>query len=673
MIRREFLASLLLLVGCNEEDVKPVKVSKIQNAFQPPANQYPATTGETAFSFTDNTTPQGILGENLIYPLYLTWMVPAKGSLSLLVFLNGWNSGGNYLPTAAQQYLSDNNIAFVSIGKRGRNTIMPGYVNDNAHPGVVEQYRDASGAECYDIYQTIQYFLNNVVVTGQINTQKIFAYGSSGGGGNAIAMASKYPELFSIIVDWFGMSKYGSYPGDPGIAFLGWAVTNTGYTGAIQDSIGGPSVGSIGYTAGVNDAFYPARDHIRGVGNYKGKIYMYHYTGDTDVSVVHSDNLETQLIANGQTYIYHRSASIYTHGNFDLLNSIFDSVTPYGLHWVSDAKTLTAQTLPNSGTLFVAGFVVTSNFQVWCKRYIKNVVDPNIKYNQGRIGATALTYNVSANTYTMTPVFPTSPTEPYMFVYVVVGSIGMNYLVADGDTIAVSPKTLAKKPASLNYTWTLFYDLSDSDGYVLDDAGNVSNIIDLTGNNRPAWQQTRATRKAITSGGLSTPIYLLRGTSGTLASNVDSFTLTGTFSLVVKVNATTVGTDFNILGRGTSSLYIGPFGPYTHTQIVLKINGSTYQGQNNSTNTEAGTGLMVIGLRRDSSNNIYMYSKSAAGLFVYGPAGVLGNNSSAFDVGSIGGVAAVNQFNGTIYRVATSSDDIGATDMQTLLNSWYAS
>lgn len=676
MIRREFLASLVTLIGCGKEEIKPMRVNTLMNIISTPAaGGYTLTTGQTTFPMTDVTAPAGVPGENLVPELYLRWYVPAKGNLSLLVFLNGWSSGGDFLPIqSTRDYLTAHNIAIVSIGKRGRNAD-PGYTTDTGHGTNLENYRDASGIEPFDIYQTVQYFLSNIVTSGQIDTDKIFGYGTSGGGGNVLATASKFPDFFSMIVDWFGMAKYGSYPGDPDSSWKGWALDDVGYQGDIYLATGGPSIGGIGYVTGINDGYYLSRDHIRGIANFKGKLHMYHYTGDGYVAITQSDKLETALIANGQTYAYHRSTSVslYDHGNFDIEDSIFDSVTPYGLHWVTDAQNLTRTALANSGTMFVAGYVITRSFQLWTKRYRNNAsAYGGYRNNQGRTSACSLTYNVSSNTYQITAIFPTSPLEPYCFVNLIVGSWDIDVMIAENDIITLSPKTLNKQPGGLNYTWTLFYDLSDTDGYILDDAGNVSNLIDLTGHDRIAWQQTRASRKAVSGGGLLNPIYLMRSTSGTLNTLVESFQLTGTFSLIVKVNAVTVGTSKNILGRGTSGIYIEVKAPYTKTQIILNIGGTSFQPLNNSTNTENGTGLMVIGVRRDSSNNIYLYTKSAAGFFVYGPSGILGNSANAFDIASIGGVSTTNQFDGTIYRVATSQDDIGATDMQTLLNAWYA-
>lgn len=640
---------------------------------------FEALSGETSFPLTDSSDIKGIPGENLNKELYLTWQVPAKGNLKLLVFIHGWASGGQNNPgTAVLDYLFENNIAYISIGMRGRNTGVD-YANYSSEPntGDVEKYRDASGAEIFDIVATTEYFRQYVAAENQIDINKIWLYGISGGGGNSIAAIAKYPNYFAGVVDWFGMSKYAAYPGDPNIAFEGWGRTNLAYQALINYSTGASGINFIGYTAGdIGDAVILGRDHLRALADFKGKIHIYHYTGDGYVSIDHSDELEDVLIANSQDYEYHRStnSALYDHGKFDIDETYFDSVTPYGLHWVADMASISRVPSLSSGTAFVAGFKVFDDWEIWNKRYRKNTNHVSApyggRYNQGRIGACTVTYNLDTNEFTLTPVYPTTPLEPYSFINIVRDGVSMDYLVASGDTITVSPIALNKKPASLDYAWKWFHDLSDSDGVVIDDAGNVSNILDLTGNGYLAWQNTRATRKALSGGGLLNPIYLLRGTSGTLANNVNQATLTGAFTLVVKVNATDVTAGYNkkILGRGTDSLWIEDrFSG--KTQIKISIDATTISNGTSHSNTEIGTGLMVIGIRRTSGGDIYMYSKSAAGLFAYGNRG---NNAGVFDVGSIGGVSTTNVFAGTIYRTTGVEADIGDTDMQTLLNAWYA-
>jgi predicted acyl esterase len=65
---------------------------------------------------------------------------------------------------------------------------------------------DASGKEIHDIYDAIQYVQTNFPA---LVSDKVTISGYSGGGGNALAAASKFPDTFNVVVDHLGMSDYG--------------------------------------------------------------------------------------------------------------------------------------------------------------------------------------------------------------------------------------------------------------------------------------------------------------------------------------------------------------------------------------------------------------------------------------------------------------------------------
>jgi len=85
--------------------------------------------------------------------------------------------------------------------------------------------------------------------------------------------------------------------------------------------------------------------------NFNGKFYIYHWSGDGYVDPINSDLLISVLSANGKAYKDNRSSTLYHHGNFDLLDGVFDSGTPYGLDWANDAKTMKSKQLPNTNQL----------------------------------------------------------------------------------------------------------------------------------------------------------------------------------------------------------------------------------------------------------------------------------------------------------------------------------
>ena len=72
--------------------------------------------------------------------------------------------------------------------------------------GGAQGARDASGREIYDILDAVNYVKANFA---DRISDKIICWGSSGGGGNAMACACKLPDTFSCIISNSGMSDYG--------------------------------------------------------------------------------------------------------------------------------------------------------------------------------------------------------------------------------------------------------------------------------------------------------------------------------------------------------------------------------------------------------------------------------------------------------------------------------
>lgn len=629
---------------------------------------YEALSGETTFAMND------ILGESLTPELYIAYEVPAAGNCPLLVYLHGWDGGGGIIGAFHTQAIADlkaAGIAILGVGMRGRNTGTD-FANSSTD---VEEYRDASALELYDVKASIEYFVQSVAASGQINTSKYFVYGISGGGGNAFGLASKFPDLFSMIVSFYGISKYGTYTDDPNSSITSWYSDQLGFQSAIQKAVCGAPGGT-----GIIDAAYLARDHSRAVRNYAGKLYMYHDEGDNTVHKVLSDLVQTDLLAAGKTegtdFVYHESDDgSYGHGNHALSVDLYDGV--FGMEWLADALSLTKPSMPASGTLHVAGYVITDAFTLWIKKYRKNVTaTPRAQAmitNQGKFFAATVVYNNTNETYQITPII-SSTSDQYFFVDITKGAKTVMALVSASDTVTLQPKTVQKFPLDLSaYDWEVYFNFGDAtDGYVLDDQSKVSNVFDLTGNNHFAFQHTRATRAAIVSGSLDNGVMYLSGTSGTLAANVDSVTFSGEFTIVFSCDpdaATVTSLAGGIIGRGAGGASGILFGTFSG-KVQISIDSQTGTMLSSSTPTNSNVGKQAWFFRRDASNHIHAKCVNSSGTYDYGDMGEL---TGIFEWRTIGSSASsAKGFAGKIYKVAAANEDIGDTDATSIIQNWYA-
>lgn len=638
-----------------------------------PEPEFEALDGNTTFPMND------IPGENLSPELYIAYKVPAAANCPLLVYVHGWDGEAGVdgaFHADAITMLLNTGIGILAVGMRGRNTGVGG-ANDSED---VEEYRDASALECYDIYASIKYFLDEIVPAGQVNRNKLIGYGVSGGAGNLFGVGAKFPDLFAMLVLFYGMPKYGTYTGDPNSDVTSWYADNAGFQGAIQLAVAGVPLGS-----GVIDAAYLSRDHTRGIKNFTGKIFMYHDSGDGTVSKDGSDLAVENLIAAGKEegvdYEYFESSNgLYAHGHHALDVTYYDG--SFGMQWLSDALALTKQSLPNSGTVHVCGYAIAStdlerDFEFWIKRYRKNnTATPRagaLTTNQGKTFAATLTYNKTNETFEVTPIIP-STSDQFFFAEIIKGSKRVSALLQAADTVTLQPKVLQKYPANLSaYDWKVYYNFGDSaDGYLLDDAGKVSNVFDLTGNNNFAFQQTRATRASIVSGSLDNGVMYLAGASGTLSTNVDFLQFSGAFTIVfcLDPDAANVGTlSGGVLGRGAGSQSQFTFGTFSG-KVQITVGDQAGGSVSNATPSNSDVGKQAWYVRRDASNNIFAKCRNGTNTYDYGNIGTL---SGAFQFRVFGSSASFSKsFSGKIYRIAAAAEDIGNTDATAVINDWYA-
>lgn len=284
-------------------------------------------------------------------------------NLPIVILGHGWSEDMTSFSDEMHSRLSNYGLFVCSPGLRGRNSA------DGA--------RDASAREIYDIYDVLTYIRTNYA---SIVSPTIAAFvGYSGGGGNALACACKFPDTFNVIVDHFGMSDYGRN------ATNSWYVTNTTYDAAIVSSVGDTP-------ANVPNRYF-ARDATVAIGNYSGGyLYMYHSPTDDKVNVVNSQRIKTALDAIPLVnYTYNESTS-WTHGTPDTSPNLI-TLEPT---WIAKIKSQVAWTIATSGTVTVIGYIVTKRFTIW--------LNTNGTVTQGIDAAATVVYNTATDTYTVTPL-----------------------------------------------------------------------------------------------------------------------------------------------------------------------------------------------------------------------------------------------------------------------------
>lgn len=286
-----------------------------------------------------------------------------KTDLPICIVLHGWSGDMLTLGDIFLNRLRTSDLFVVSVGMRGRNG--------------ADGTADASAREIYDIYDAIQYIKTNYAA--YVSSDKAAIVGYSGGGGNALAAACKFPDLFNVVVAFFGMSDYGRD------ATHGWYANNSGsYTAGIATAVGDTP-------ANVPNNYY-ARDATVAIQNYSGGyLYLYHDEDDTTVPVVHSTRIKTALDnASLSNYSYNVSTATddlrWSHGypadNADLIET--------EATWIAKIKAQEVWTIPASGTVTVIGYIVTKRFTIWL--------------NSGLDAAAMVVYNTTTDTYTVTPL-----------------------------------------------------------------------------------------------------------------------------------------------------------------------------------------------------------------------------------------------------------------------------
>jgi pimeloyl-ACP methyl ester carboxylesterase len=275
------------------------------------------------------------LDARLVYPVN-------SASLPLLVVMHSFSTDYSQFDAATLARFATNygRVFCLYPNMRGR--------------GASQGSKDSGGREIQDIIDAINYVKTNYA--SHIDVTQIHIVGHSGGGGNALSCAARYPDLFNSVTACFGISDYGYDPVD------GW------YPNAIQDlkTVMDTQIG--GNPSTVPDAYH-ARASVLAITNYNaGKLWLFADAEDPTVNVANSRRVAAALSAAGLTNCSYSETGPGSNPRWSHIvpNASAEIIQAENIYMppVAD-KTYPAGTVPTSSTLHIAGWVDTKRFSVW--------------------------------------------------------------------------------------------------------------------------------------------------------------------------------------------------------------------------------------------------------------------------------------------------------------------
>jgi len=204
---------------------------------------------------------------------------------------------------------------------------------------------DCNGYELYDFYDAYAYAMAHYSEYIE-KAGRVFYYGSSGGGGNGLALAGKFPDLLSSCIVFSPIADYAK-----------WYKEDK--TGEFRDEMDI----WIGTTPDKNPKAYDARSGITVVENVLTPVYVAHGCNDLRVPVTQSRMYVKKAKDLGKEIFYvENNAGGMEHWfrETDVERNERIKLLEGGL-----SKTHSIPVLPGSGELIVAGYVKTKYFQAF--------------------------------------------------------------------------------------------------------------------------------------------------------------------------------------------------------------------------------------------------------------------------------------------------------------------
>lgn len=237
--------------------------------------------------------------------------------------------------------------------------------------------QDCNGWELYDVIDAIEY-AKKMYADYIIDPDTVYFEAGSGGGGNAYAIAGKFPDYFAHVTAMCGMSDYALWYRNDKV-------------GEFQDELV-VWIGDI-----ENEQAYRSRSGIALVENLTAPMCITHGETDIRVPVYHARNYieAATKCGKGELISYMELPGVGAQGHWDgATRELLDKMEAFCEAGRQQKRTPTE--LPRQGELVVGGYLFTKHFSV-----IMNNIDrvARVKYDLDAktfevIGATAEEYEL---------------------------------------------------------------------------------------------------------------------------------------------------------------------------------------------------------------------------------------------------------------------------------------
>lgn len=211
---------------------------------------------------------------------------------------------------------------------------------------------DCNGYELFDVIDACEYVKSHYAEYIS-DPNLVYFEGGSGGGGNAYALAAKFPDYFAAVTTMCGPSDYALwYDNDP--------------IGEFQDELD-VWVGNRGESGSYNEA-YSSRSGICGVQNLCSPMVIIHGETDERVPSYHARRYVEEVERQGKDVLvkYYELKGI---GGFEhWQNATLDDMCLIdSLSKKNRSDHTVPVSIPQRGKMAVLGYLVTKHFSVFCE------------------------------------------------------------------------------------------------------------------------------------------------------------------------------------------------------------------------------------------------------------------------------------------------------------------
>ena len=284
---------------------------------------------------------------------------PAKPSY-ILATTHGWHmsiANFKYLKEPITDYL------LVEVDMRGR--------------AFSDGKQDSNGLELMDVIDAIEYVKKHYK-NYLLSTETVYFEGGSGGGGNAFALAGKFPDYFSQISALCGITDYGVWYDNDAI-------------GEFKDEM------DVWIGNRSNQSAYDSRSGLFLLENLCSPIFIAHGAKDIRVPCYHSDNYveKAMLINKAHLVKYHKFENAGGQEHWENMTEDDLKLLDNSCNFERN-KHLNPIEIPSVGEMVIGGYLITKKFEIFLSDINKTA---RIKYDCTT--KTATVYGANKNEFNL--------------------------------------------------------------------------------------------------------------------------------------------------------------------------------------------------------------------------------------------------------------------------------